>query len=153
MASTSNSSKLTCITYNCEQQKLYVECDCLLLQEHCLFNAQFDWFYKIHNDICFHGRSAMEETEIIMGKPYGGVAILWNRDIKNRVEPVDCHSNRICAVKIHPDNHEQIILFCVYMPSDDRLRGHNLTEFIDTLKVLKQVDQLASKTLNLYYTL
>ena len=44
-----------------------------------------------------------------------------------------CHSNRICVVQIHLDKDENMILICVYMPCDARRRGHNLTEFIDTL--------------------
>ena len=75
----------------------------------------------------------MDEYVLINGRPYGGVAILWNRCMTYRVAPVEYSSTRICAVIVYLDNDEFFLLICVYMPCDDRRRGHNLNEFIDIL--------------------
>ena len=75
----------------------------------------------------------MDEYVLINGRPYGGVAILWNRCMTYRVAPVEYSSTRICAVIVYLDNDDFFLLICVYMPCDDRRRGHNLNEFIDIL--------------------
>ena len=65
-----------------------------------------------------HGVSGMNDDELLDGRPYGGCLIIWNQSIKATVEPIQCNSNRLCAVKICIENMN-MILFNLYMPVND----------------------------------
>ena len=75
-----NICKMKISTYNCKHfnegklafiHNLFANSDILLLQEHCLFGRTFGQFCKI-------ATSPMNEHEVLLGRPYGGCAILWN---------------------------------------------------------------------------
>ena len=56
-------------------------CDFLLLQEHMLFKSKLIWFNSISSDVGVHGVSALDESKPLVGRPYGGVAILWRKSL------------------------------------------------------------------------
>ena len=59
-------------------EKLLDDCDILLLQEIWLFNSMIpDLEQTIQRDITVHGVSGMPDDEVLSGRPYGGVAIIW----------------------------------------------------------------------------
>ncbi len=81
----SNIKHLTCISYNCEQadnsrlsflKELYQKSYYLLLQEHGLFKTHFGWFANLGDDVCKHGISAMDETQLLKRRPNGGAVII-----------------------------------------------------------------------------
>ena len=92
--------KLTCVSYNCgggvDKLKLpfiktiFQESDFLFLQEHCLFKSQLGVFDDIDEGVGKHGVSAMDENVLSRGRPHGGVAIVWNKNIACKVTPVLC---------------------------------------------------------------
>ena len=113
-------------TYNCHGHgpdklqyisKLCENYDIILVQEHWLFDSQLDVFEKHLKDIRAHGVSGMTNNELLSGRPYGGLAILWHNSLRAKIEPVSTSSHRLCAIKIcQGDNN---ILICnVYMPCD-----------------------------------
>src|SRR6188768_2390530 len=58
----------------------------VLLQEHWLSDNDLLKLGSIDNDFCFIGVSSMTEklsSGILAGRPFGGVAILWNKSITN----------------------------------------------------------------------
>ncbi len=129
-----NRNKLTCITFNCEHasdvrlpqlQELFKQCDVLFLQEHALYKSQFGWFDKLSNGI----GSAMDENRVLRGRPNGGAAILWNKNVKATFKPIDYESDRVCTVAMHM-NDTVLLLICVYIPCDDRRLNQNLVEYI-----------------------
>ena len=134
-------ANLSCISYNCNYannvklpffKELFEQCDFLMLQEHGLYNSQFQWFDNIKNGIGKHGLSAMDEGQLLRGRPHGGVVILWNPNLKCKVTPLKCNSPRFCAV-IADFGNQKTLLICVYMPCDDRCLDQNIIEYIQLL--------------------
>ena len=74
----------------------------------------------------------MDEREIIRGRPYGGVAIVWYSNLRSKVTPILNDNKRFCALQIDINN-KSILLICAYMPCDDRCRDRNVNEFVDIL--------------------
>ena len=134
---------LSFISYNCVHaddvrlphlRELFRECDFLLIQEHGLRQSDLNWFDKIDESrgVCKHGVSAMDEGQIIRGRPFGGVAIIWSHDLLCKVTPIPCDSKRICAVKVD-FGEKSLLLICIYMPCDDRCRNQNINVYNDIL--------------------
>ena len=53
-----------------------------------------------------------------VGRPYGGCAILWHRDLALAFTPINTTSSRICAVIVESKD-VKIVLINVYMHIDD----------------------------------
>ena len=98
--------------------KLSQKFDFILIQEHWLMESQLNLFQNTINNIRAHGVSGMNSQELLVGRPYGGVAILWRNAIMTKVVPLSTTSHRVCAVKVSLDFGD--ILICnVYMPCDN----------------------------------
>ena len=138
-----NIRNLSFISYNCQHaddvrlphlQELFGECDFLLIQEHGLRLSDLNWFDRIDESrgVCKHGVSAMEEGQILRGRPFGGVAIIWSHDLSCKVTPIPYESKRFCAVKVEFEE-QSLLLICSYMPCDDWCRNQNINEDNDIL--------------------
>ena len=84
-AVTSHMSGIRFCTYNCRgfnaSKQSYVcrllnECDFLFLQEHWLSEAQITCLNSISSDHLAIGVSGFENSDILVGRPFGGCAIL-----------------------------------------------------------------------------
>ena len=104
-----------------------------MLQEHCLYKSNLHYFSKIIDHIGYVGSSAMDESFLLYGRPYGGCAIIWNNKMKYKVTQVDCTSKRLCGINIAIGEDVSFVVLNVYMPCDERQRGRNLDEFSDVL--------------------
>ena len=114
-----NVCKMIISTYNCKHfnegklafiQNPFANSDILLLQEHCLFESTFDQFCKVDKNLSFTATSPMNEHEILLVRPYGGCAILWNSNVNYNI------------VKLN-----------VYMPCDLRVVGCNSMLYTELL--------------------
>ena len=120
--------KLKITSYNCNGFKsrnynyikeIFQKCDILLLQETWLHTFEHKNFSNIVTKCNYHAISAMDETDVQrIGRPYGGVAILWNKNLKLSFIPITTNSNRVCAINIKCDYYN-LIIFNVYMPNDN----------------------------------
>ncbi|CAG9583497.1 unnamed protein product [Danaus chrysippus] len=82
------------------------------------------------------GTSAMNLANSHHGRPYGGVAILWHKNIN--ATPVKCDSPRLTAIHIKGVD-TSILLITVYMPTEC---NDNLEEFSDCLsKIITIADE------------
>ena len=89
------------------------------MQEIWLPERNLDELDTIHQEYMSVGVSGMTSTEILHGRPYGGVGIIWKKSIAHMVKPVKCNSNRVCCVKLMlPDNFNILLINC-YMPCDN----------------------------------
>ena len=66
----------------------------IFLQKHWLFNKQVEQLEKEIPSMSVHGVSGMEDDEILIGRPYGGCAILWDKSLLCKVSPVNTSSKR-----------------------------------------------------------
>ena len=61
----------------------------------------------------------MDESNITrVGRPYGGLAILWKNNLALSITPIKTNSSRLCAVNVKSDKIN-IIIFNIYMPCDN----------------------------------
>lgn len=54
---------------------------------------------------------------MVLGRPYGGVALLWHKRIEGSISSVSTSSDRIVAVRVR-SNYGSILVVAVYMPVD-----------------------------------
>lgn len=67
---------------------------------------------------------------ILRDRPYGGVALLWNKSVFRNVSVVQCANSRVCAIKISL-SQRSLLVFSVYLPTDaiDNLTLHGWSQF------------------------
>ena len=120
--------------------KLCNDHDIVLIQEHWLVTQQFHIYNNRLSNFNSHCISGITDSKILHGRPYGGCAVLWNKNMKASVTPVDTHSKRICAVKLLIDNFS-VLICSVYMPNDSSLRNEDYKSTCSELSaVLRSVD-------------
>ena len=59
----------------------------------------------------------MDSSQILHGRPYGGVAIIFPDSLGSSATFIDSKSDRLCALRLHIHSI-QLYLFCMYMPCD-----------------------------------
>lgn len=107
--------------------------DLLMLQETWLLSSQINSLSSLHPDYMAHGVSGMcDRTELISGRPYGGVGILWHRSLAAHVKPVGCNNKRLCAVTMTL-GYLKLLLVNVYLPCDNHLQMTVEPEYQDAL--------------------
>jgi len=62
--------------------------DILLIQESWLLSKTMYKLGNIHKDYIYCGVSGVDENELLTGRPYGGLAILWKREFGLFIKPV-----------------------------------------------------------------
>ena len=77
----------------------------------------------------------MSDSDILTGRPFGGVCILWNNELNHLVTPYAQFSNRCCTVRLPLDNFTCAII-CVYL-HDDNYSNVISDEMRDTLDSLE----------------
>ena len=110
-------------------KKLFGSVDVILLQEHWLYEFESNKFHEILPDCQVISKSGMKNDCVNIGRPYGGVAILWKRSNSIKVESIATSSDRLCAAKI-TNNISSAIIFNVYMPCN--IDGDTNDEFFLT---------------------
>ena len=127
--------KLKITTFNCQGFKermyeyvkeIFLQSDILLLQETWLFNFEHKKFTNIIPNCQFYAISSMDEADIKRkGRPFGGCAILWKKNMTVAITPVNTTSPRICAVEVK-SNQIKLLLITVYMPNDNDSNDINM---------------------------
>ena len=89
------------------------EADFLLLQE-----TEFK-IGNIHNNYMYTAVSGMDTRDrVILGCPYGGVAIMWKRSLSHSVKPIILSNKNISCVMLEVKNVKFMII-CVYLPCEN----------------------------------
>ena len=118
------SKKLSCTSFNCKGfkvrnyayvNKLFSQTDILFLQEHWLHSFEFNNFSRILPGSQFVAKSSMCDDNIIVGRPFGGVAIIWKHDCPFKIERIDTCSPRLVAVRAYND-YVNVLFINTYMP-------------------------------------
>ena len=119
------------ISYNCRGYNnkkasylntLLSECDVLFLQEHWLLNNGVMRLSETFQRHHVYGKSGIVVDELLLGRPYGGVAIFINKNIKCFISEVDCESKRLCTVLCKFDEYS-VLFVSIYMPCDERKKS------------------------------
>ena len=127
------------------QHLIATQCpDIIMLQETWLLQKTFPKLGCISSSYMFHSVSGVNENELLRGRPYGGVSILWCNHLNPFVKRVQCASKRLCAISIEfPDC--SLLLVSIYMPCDTYSVSRVSDEF---LEVLLDLDSLKARMPN-----
>ena len=105
---TTNSIELKVVSFNCrglsslleEIKTLCKTFDIILLQETWLAKQNLDFLNSINNQHSSYGISSFSyETKLHSGRPYGGTAILWNKQLQ--ASTFSNHDNTIIGLKVN----------------------------------------------------
>ena len=119
--------------------------DIFLVQEHWYFDCQLSKLNSICQDFNSCGKAVDTGNPILpiqMPRGYGGVAILWRKDIDHLVTTLSDGSNRIQCIEI--SCKDPLILVAAYMPCKG-LRD-NVDDFVDCISQLQEIYQKYSAT-------
>ena len=141
-------------SYNCtglvsEYNREYVrqllinyEADFLLLQEIWLSCETEFKIGNIHNDYMYTAVSGMDTRDrVIMGRPYGGVAIMWKRSLSHCVKPIISSNKRISCVILEVEN-VKLMIICVYLPCENWSTTTEDREYLDCLDHINQLIEM-----------
>ncbi len=136
-------------TFNCKHLKTSVDeirelcssSDVVLLQETWLLESDLHLLNMISPDHYAKGISSVNcEEEILIGRPYGGLAVLWRKSLGMKCIPIVIPDEpRIMGLEIQTDT-QALIFINVYLPYNSR---ENLPEFEDYLCKLSGIIQAA----------
>jgi hypothetical protein len=120
----SNLDILNFMSFNCrgynESKRAYILhlltlCDFLFIQEHWLTDSQLSIFNSINSDFVSCGVSGFGNDDVLRGRPFGGCAILWRKNINAVFSVLNTDSRRVCFVQIDNQVHK-LLSFNVYVP-------------------------------------
>jgi len=122
---TQNNNFAMC-TFNCrsvknsvhEVRELCAKFDLILIQEHWLLPNELGMLNNIHPEFMSVAHSAVDIShDVLVGRPYGGTAILYRKSLSNLITRLPSPDPRISAVVMQTDVGPLLIV-CVYMPTD-----------------------------------
>ena len=119
------STRLKVASFNCRGFKsaadsisdLFKAVDILTVQEHWLLPTELDNLASTNEDALYSAASPMEMDKIVLGRPFGGVAILWHKGFYQSVSTIQTASDRMSAIRITTDLGT-ILIISVYMSVD-----------------------------------
>jgi len=94
----------------------------IFVQEHWLLKSLLWKFDLVHKDFVFEGCSAMDNVcsqGLLLGRPFGGVGILYRRHLAMKLRVVACHSEGRCIAVTIDHGNLRLLCFGVYLPCDD----------------------------------
>ena len=131
------------VSYNCRGWnsgqiavcELLQSCDICLIQEHWLFHDQLN-LLNIDSNFLSVGVSAMDSSKLLLGRPYGGCAILFRHSLISCISRLDSPSKHFCAVRLQDNAGSTTLIVCVYLPFSDG-SSESSNEFLVTLGELE----------------
>ena len=112
------------ITYNCQGlksnihdiQALCSTYDLIFIQESWLFHFELTLLSEIDSDFEGFGISAIDDsTNIVRGRPYGGMAILIRKQYRSTAQFYTYNCTRLLGVQL-TCNDVYLLFISVYMP-------------------------------------
>ena len=120
---TTNQDNLKIVSYNCQGilnktaiiADICDSCDILLLQETWLLPFDLGVLNRIDNEFCSHSLSAVDVSRPLIGRPYGGVSIMWRKSIGESCKIVTYNDTRLLGIQV-AFSHRELLLLNVYLP-------------------------------------
>ena len=60
----------------------------------------------------------MDSSELLLGRPFGGCAILYRRSLQAHISRLDSPSKRFCSAILRDHSGSSVLLICVYLPAN-----------------------------------
>ncbi|ELT97547.1 hypothetical protein CAPTEDRAFT_202914 [Capitella teleta] len=120
-------------------EHLLQKCNILLIQEHWLFDSELSKLaYNSSTEITVMGSSGMDPEKLLVGRPYGGCALLYKTCLRCSITPIPVDSRRIFACIIEMVGFTKFILINAYMPCD----SHNIVLNDEYKEILNDVESV-----------
>ena len=124
-------SHLKLVSLNCtglgeENRRLlydFLECyspDIMLLQETWLLKRDLDRLNQLHSLYMGRGISSVPDTDVLQGRPYGGLAVLWRKSLSTNISFIHCEEKRLQPLVLSLKNKKTVFICNVYFPIDNR---------------------------------
>lgn len=92
--------------------------DFILLQETWLYKHELSYVFSISNDHYGKAISSIDtDNEVVQGRPHGGLAILWRKELANMCTIVEHDDTRFLSIVIN-NGDKSVQLVNVYFPYD-----------------------------------
>ena len=139
-------NKLSICTYNVRGYnstkhsyiiELLSKCTILVIEEHWLNDQQLSNFGDLFPGYCVYGVTAMESSELLHGRPKGGVLVIYPDSFSRNTKVIQTHFERLCVLNLHI-NDMSLYLFCLYMPIDNN-KTENLNEYDNILTEISMI--------------
>lgn len=111
--------------------------DVMFIQETWLIESKLNVLNGLSQDYLANGVAATHECDILIGRPKGGLAILWHKTISNKCKFIRIpNTRRACALEFHVDN-QCFVLVNMYLPVDNQSKNRVCPEFLDTMDAVE----------------
>ena len=130
-------------SYNCKSLKRNINgvrkvCDVseiVFVQEHWLFPSELPLLNNVHQNFFSFGTSSVDPSNgVIVGRPFGGVGVLWTDALAPYVKPLS-FDDRIVGLECC-FNDVKYLFLGVYLPYDTR---QNFDQYVYYLAKLKTI--------------
>ena len=116
--------------------------DIIVLQETWLTFEELPMLKSVHVDFYGDVVTAMvmdTSSGLLLGRPFGGIAILWRKSIGDCIQIHKYNDSRVMAIEYNNGNRK-LLAVNVYMPCDDRsTNSANYDEFITYLGMIHAI--------------
>lgn len=110
----------------------------VFLQEHWLHEKQLCKLNEL--GLAYHATCGMHDDEnIIVGRPYGGTAILWDKSLSTFISKLDSPNKRSTCI-IYNNGNLKILIASLYMPCDPR--SNSVTSVEEYASVLDDLSSI-----------
>ena len=102
-------------------QDLCRTCNLIVIEEHWLASSQLHYLDDIDPNFMCYSKSAMDDVlcdGLLTGRPFGGVSILYNKNLGGIISFVAADDGRVICVKLKTTD-VQLLLFGCYFPYND----------------------------------
>ena len=136
------------MTYNCKNIKTAGKSTCItellkigdifLLQETWLFQCELSLLNEEHDNLLGVGKCVDSDNPIPPSRfprRYGGVAVLWKREMDSFIRSIPDGNQRIQCIELSLE--KPLLLVCVYMPT----KQYGLDEYLDCFDQLNEICQ------------
>ena len=83
-------------------------------------------------------KSGINEKELLMGRPYGGVQFYYKKTLGYNSIFVEAENARICSI-LYKYDKTVILVTCVYMPSDINSNIYEYNEILGDIHMLQSL--------------
>ena len=114
--------------------------DVVMLQETWHLSNSYQHLSSVHKDYMYVEQSGVDsQTEILSGRPKGGLAIFCKSSLAGYVTKVHSDSRRVCAIRLHT-NDTDVVIINAYMPCDNRRANVVNPEYQDVIDFIIGAD-------------
>lgn len=114
--------------------------DFVLIQEHWLLPNELNMLSAIHPDFFAFGHSSVDiSNDILVGRPFGGTAVLYRKQLASFIHTLPTNDPRITAI-VFDSSIGPILLASIYMPTD----YHDEDSLVNYMDVCGELHSLIS---------